>query len=67
MTPMTADFPGHSLPGLSERLKSMGVYIGNNQGGDAVRRDGDFLTGESPKESNELWKLAVKILLAEWN
>ncbi len=45
----------------------MGVYIGNNQGGDAVQRDGDFLTGESPKESNELWKLAVKILLAEWN
>jgi len=45
----------------------MGVYIGNNQGGDAVQRDGDFLTGESPKESNELWKLAVIILLAEWN
>ena len=45
----------------------MGVSIGNHQGGDAVQRDGDFLTGESPKESNELWKLAVKILLAEWN
>ncbi len=64
-TPMVGYLPG-PMPGpVSEKLKSLGAIIVNKKSDKTVVRDRFLITGASPLASNELGKLAAKVLLAE--
>lgn len=65
MTPKIGYLPGQMPYGLSEKLKSMGAKIVNTKSDKTVCRDRRLITGASPLASNELGKLAAKILLKE--
>lgn len=64
-TPMFGYLPGKMPYGLSEKLKSLGVNLMNTKMDKTVCRDRKLITGSSPLASNELGKLAAKILLEE--
>ena len=64
-TPMIGYLPGKMPYGLSEKLKSLGAKLMNTKMDKTVCVDRKLITGSSPLASNELGKLAAKILLDE--
>ncbi len=66
-TPMIGYLPGQMPYGLSEKLKSLGANLVNTKSDKTVCVDRNLITGASPLASNELGKLAVKVLLKELN
>ena len=64
-TPMIGYLPGKMPYGLSEKLKSLGAKLMNTKMDKTVCVDRKLITGSNPLASNELGKLAAKILLDE--
>lgn len=67
MTPKIGYLPGHMPWGLSEKMQSLGVNLMNSKSDKTVCVDRKLITGASPLASNELGKLAAKMLLSQLN